>query len=114
MTRAGNEASPGVELRFPSGRRELSALWGKAPRSRAACVLAHGAVNDMRNRFLDGVVQGLTGREVSAMRFNFPFTEEGRRAPDRPPVLIEAWKAALQEAERRARALPLIAAGKSL
>ena len=33
----------------------------------------------MRNRFIDGVVQGLTSRGVSAMRFNFPFTEEGRR-----------------------------------
>ena len=114
MTKAGKEASPGVELRFPAGRRELSALWSEAPRARAACVLAHGAGNDMRNRFLDGVVQGLTGSRVSAMRFNFPFTEEGRRAPDRAPVLIEAWRGALQEAERRAGGLPLVAGGKSL
>jgi len=107
-------ASPEVELRFPAGRRELSALWRDSNQARAVCVLAHGAGNDMRNRFIDGVVQGLTSRGVSAMRFNFPFTEEGRRAPDRAPALIEAWRGALQEAERRARGLPLVAGGKSL
>ena len=103
-----------VEFGFPAGRRELSALWSDAPRARAACVVAHGAGNDMRNRFLDGVVLGLTGHRVSAMRFNFPFTEEGRRGPDRAPVLIEAWRAALAETERRAGGLPLVASGKSL
>jgi len=68
----------------------------------------------MRNQFLDGVVRGLTSRRVSAMRFNFPYTEEGRRGPDRAPVLIEAWRAALAEAERRAGGLALVASGKSL
>ena len=103
-----------VEFRFPAGRRELSALWRDAPQARAVCVVGHGAGNDMRNRFLDGVVQGLIGHRVSVMRFNFPFTEEGRRGPDRAPVLIEAWRSALAEAERRAGGLALVASGKSL
>ncbi len=103
-----------VGFRFPAGRRELSALWRDAPRARAVCLVAHGAGNDMRNQFLDGVVRGLTSRRVSAMRFNFPYTEEGRRGPDRAPVLIEAWRAALAEAERRAGGLALVASGKSL
>jgi hypothetical protein len=68
----------------------------------------------MRNRLLEGAVQGLAEGGVSAMRFNFPFTEEGRRAPDRGPVLMEAWRAALEEAGRRAAGLPLVAGGKSL
>ena len=107
---AGSE----LELRFAAGKRHLSGLWRDAVGARAVCVVAHGAGSDMRNNLLDGITLGLSGNEVSAMRFNFPFTQEGRRGPDRPPVLIEAWRAALQEAERRANGLPLLASGKSL
>jgi predicted alpha/beta-hydrolase family hydrolase len=48
------------------------------------------------------------------MRFNFPYVEEGRRSPDRPPVLMQAWRAALEEGQRRSGGLPLAAGGKSL
>jgi predicted alpha/beta-hydrolase family hydrolase len=48
------------------------------------------------------------------MRFNFPFTQDGRRSPDRAPVLAEAWRAALAEAGAQAGGLPLLASGKSL
>jgi predicted alpha/beta-hydrolase family hydrolase len=68
----------------------------------------------MRNTFLDGVVAGLADGAISSMRFNFPFTEQGRRSPDRAPVLIEAWQAALAEAGSHARGLPLAAGGKSM
>ena len=99
---------------FRAGERTLSALVEEAERPMAWAVLAHGAGNDMRAPFLGGVAEGLAAGGVSCMRFNFPFTEEGRRAPDRAPALIEAWRGALQEAERRARGLPLVAGGKSL
>jgi predicted alpha/beta-hydrolase family hydrolase len=102
------------ELAFTGPRGSLSALWRDADDPIAVAVLAHGAGSDMRNQFLDGVVQGLAGGHVSAMRFNFPFTEEGRKSPDRAPVLIEAWGAALAEAGRHADGLPLAAGGKSL
>src|ERR671935_1406798 len=102
------------ELSFVSGRWTLSALGRQAEGAVAGAVVAHGAGNDMRNRFLDGVVEGLAAGRVSSMRFNFPFTEEGRRSPDRPPVLIDAWRAALAEAGREAGDLPLAASGKSM
>jgi predicted alpha/beta-hydrolase family hydrolase len=102
------------ELRFTAGRRRLSALWADAAEARAVCVVAHGAGNDMRNRLLEGASQGLSSERMAVMRFNFPFTEDGRRGPDRPPVLLEAWRGALEEAGRRADGLPLVAAGKSL
>lgn len=102
------------ELSFEGPRGGLSALWLAPKDPVAAGVIAHGAGNDMRNAFLDGVADGLASNDVSAMRFNFPFTEQGRRSPDRAPVLIEAWRAALTEAGSQAAGLPLVAGGKSL
>src|SRR5205823_811727 len=72
---------------FQAGDRTLSALVDEAEHPIAWVVLAHGAGNDMRAPFLAGAAEGLTAGGVSCMRFNFPFTESGRRAPDRPPVL---------------------------
>ena len=40
--------------------------------------------------------------------------QPGRRAPDRPPVLLAAWRAALDEAAHRGDGLPLVASGKSM
>jgi uncharacterized protein len=102
------------ELTFEGPRGTLSGLWRDAPNATAVLVVAHGAGNDMRNRFLDGVVEGVAAGGVSSMRFNFPFTEQGRRSPDRAPVLVEAWRAALAEAASHAGGLPLAAGGKSM
>ena len=102
------------ELTFEGPRGILSGLWRDAPNASAVLVVAHGAGNDMRNRFQDGVSEGLAAGGVSSMRFNFPFTEQGRKSPDRAPVLIEAWRAALAEAASHAGGLPLAAGGKSM
>jgi uncharacterized protein len=102
------------ELTFEGPRGPLSALWRDAPGAAAVLLVAHGAGNDMRNRSLAGVADGLAAGGVSSMRFNFPFTEEGRRSPDRAPVLIESCRAALAEAGSHAGGLPLAAGGKSM
>ncbi len=101
-------------LVFRSGSRTLSASWLSARSAVAAAVLAHGAGAGMSHPFMAGVADGLTAQGVSCLRFNFPYIEEGRRSPDRPPVLLESWRAALGETARLAGELPLVAGGKSL
>src|SRR5262245_44328313 len=101
-----------ADLRFQRAGRTVSGLWRAPADPVAVGIVGHGAGNDMRNRFLEGAAAGLTGGGVACMRFNFPFTEEGRRSPDRPPVLIDTWRAALEEARSRAGGLPLAAGGK--
>jgi predicted alpha/beta-hydrolase family hydrolase len=92
----------------------LSALWDGASDPVAVAVVAHGAMNDMRHPFFVGVAEGLAAGGVSALRFNFPYTDAGRRYPDRPPVLFDAFQAALDEATKRAGGLPVVAGGKSM
>jgi predicted alpha/beta-hydrolase family hydrolase len=99
---------------FQAGDRTLSALWNPAEKAGAVAILAHGAGAGMEHPFMDGAAQGLIEGGVSVMRFNFPYVEEGRRSPDRPPALLQTWRGALEEAQRRSKGLPLVAGGKSL
>jgi uncharacterized protein len=101
-------------LSFSAGDRTLSGLWTPATKPRAVAVVAHGAGAGMEHPFMTGAAEGLVDGGVSAFRFNFPYVEEGRRAPDRAPVLMDAWRAALEEARRQGRGRPLVASGKSL
>lgn len=104
----------GKEIVVPAAGSTLSSLWSEAPNARAVVVVAHGANNDMRHPFLEGVAHGLVGERISVLRFNFPYRNAGRGYPDRPPVLTKAWRHALEEARLRAGGLPVVASGKSL
>ena len=99
---------------FRAGERTLSGLWTPATKPRAVAVVAHGAGAGMDHPFMASAAEGLVDGGVSVLRFNFPYVEEGRRSPDRAPVLMGAWRAALEEARRRGRGRPLVASGKSL
>jgi uncharacterized protein len=68
----------------------------------------------MEHPFMAGAAKGLTDGGVTVIRFNFPYVEEGRRSPDRPPILLQAWTGAMEEAKHRSEGLPLAAGGKSL
>ena len=56
---------------------------------------------------------GLAERRVATMRFQFPFTENGSRRPDSPPLAHATVRAAVAEAARRLPGVPLIKGGKS-
>lgn len=100
---------------LPQGET-VSALLDEAAEPVALCVLAHGAGAPMGHPLLGGIARGLTAAGVSCLRFNFPYMEGRTRRgyPDRPPVLMAAWRAALDDAGRIAPGLPLAASGKSL
>jgi predicted alpha/beta-hydrolase family hydrolase len=79
-------------------------------------VLAHGAGAPMDSPFLNRFAEGLAARGLRVARFEFPYMQarrkEGRRtAPDRPPVLREAWLSAIDRLGGGSR---LVIGGKSL
>lgn len=85
-------------------------------RSGIALVLAHGAGGDMNAPLLVGVATGLAERGHAVLRFNFPYKEQGKKAPDPAPKLEAPFRAAV-EAMRAAMGpalLRLVVGGKSL
>ena len=85
---------------------------GRAP----GIILAHGAGNDLENPLLAFLAEGLAQNGVLALRFNFPYKEAGRGAPDKPEVLESTWGAVYSFLSNHPRYRPgsIVAAGKSL
>ncbi|GAA4366655.1 alpha/beta family hydrolase [Paeniglutamicibacter cryotolerans] len=79
----------------------------------ATVVIAHGAGAGMGHPFIGGFAEALNSSGVATLRFNFPYIDAGKKFPDRPPVAIAAWRAALAAATERAGGAPVWAAGKS-
>jgi predicted alpha/beta-hydrolase family hydrolase len=79
-------------------------------------ILAHGAGNDMTHPLLVAVHEGLARQGYLSVRFNFPYTERGRRAPDPGPVLEACYQSVIAAVRADAALRPphLIIGGKSL
>jgi hypothetical protein len=65
----------------------------------------------MRNPVLEGFAAGLAEEKVGCLRFNFAYSEAGRRGPDREPALRQVWSAVFAKAAEDGDAW---ASGKSL
>lgn len=56
-------------------------------------IYAPGAGSNVHDPFGAYVCDALAALGVTAIRFQFPYMEARRRAPDRPPVLLATWRA---------------------
>ena len=95
-------------------RGPVSGLLRSPPHPRALYVFGHGAGAGMRHAFMESVSARLADLGVATLRYQFPYMEEGRRGPDRKPVLIACVRAAVREAVSRCPGVPLVAGGKSM
>jgi predicted alpha/beta-hydrolase family hydrolase len=62
------------------------------------------------------VADALADAGIPSLRFNYPYRDAGRRAPDRAAVLLEATRAAVDELVRRTRrsSEELVVGGRSM
>lgn len=77
---------------------------------------AHGAGAGMETPFMARVARGLAERGIRVARFEFPYmaarrTGKGRGAPDRQPVLLDAFRNVVAELGGGAR---VVVGGKSM
>lgn len=79
-------------------------------------IIAHGAANDMNNRLIVAMADGLASSGYVTLRFNFPYKEKGKKSPDTEPTLIRTWQGVYTHLMNNER-FPVdrvVAAGKSM
>jgi len=86
----------------------------KAAKPAAALVLAHGAGAGQKSAWMIKAASAIAAQGIHCATFDFPYIAAGRKAPDRAPVLEDAWRAALAEARAVFAKLPLFIGGKSM
>lgn len=81
-----------------------------------AVLLAHGAGADMHAAALTTVADALAAVKIPSLRFQYPYRGAGKKAPDRPPVLVAATRSAAAELARRAELPPerVVLGGRSM
>ncbi len=93
---------------------EVSGLLQRPDDARALYVLAHGAGAGMTHAFMTAIADRLAARGIATFRFQFPYTEAGRKRPDHRKTLVPTIRAAVARAQDLAPDLPVIAGGKSM
>src|SRR5512142_744789 len=106
-------------LSIPAGEGEHTSAILTLPKGetkRTGIIVAHGAGNDMRTPLLEAFADGIAREGYPVLRFNFLYTDRGRKAPDRYETLVQTWAAAAGFfSKRMGKGMDSwIAAGKSM
>lgn len=93
---------------------EVSALLLKPRNAKCLLMLGHGAGAGMKSGFMENLARSLADHGIASFRYNFPYIEQGKKAPNPQPILKKTIISAVEEAKKHAGSLPLLAGGKSL
>lgn len=102
------------ELRVPLDRGSVSSILTMPGEPKAILVLGHGAGGTMHTPLVASTAHRLCAWDIATLRYNFPFSEAGRRRPDFRRALERAAVAACELAVATLPGLPLLVGGKSL
>jgi predicted alpha/beta-hydrolase family hydrolase len=107
-----------IEIRSGDGESVSALVYAAKANKRAGItmLLAHGAGANQMSEFMVGFAEGLSARGIDAVTFNFLYTEQGRRAPDRNDKLEACYRAAISaiQKDKTLGSTPLVIGGKSL
>ncbi|MGH2730038.1 MAG: alpha/beta hydrolase family protein [Actinomycetota bacterium] len=90
----------------------ISLTFDGPPTPDVLVVLAHGAGGDMRGEFMEFFASELSDEQIGVCRFNFAYSEQGRKSPDRQDVLKDTYRAVVDHVRTPNRKLVL--GGKSM
>lgn len=85
----------------------------EAENPEAVVVLAHGAGAGMNHPFMLNLAAELASKNISSVRFQFPYMEQGKKRPDTPKVAQETILKVIFETQNKYPSLPVYAGGKS-
>jgi uncharacterized protein len=67
----------------------------------------------MTHPFMADIAEGLAGRGIATLRYQFPYMEQGSKRPDAPKLAQATVRAAVAKAFHLVPKLALVAGGKS-
>jgi predicted alpha/beta-hydrolase family hydrolase len=82
--------------------------------ARALFVFAHGAGAGQHHPFMAGVSRAIAVHGIDVVTFDFPYKRLQKAAPDRPPVLEQSFREAVEAARGWSSAPALFIGGKSM
>lgn len=94
----------------------VSSELNESENAKAMVIFAHGAGADMSSDYLETLVGLMNAKQLSVLRFNFPYMDKRkldgkRRPPDRMPALVTCYQSVLAAIDTD---LPVFIAGKSM
>ena len=104
------------ELRIPleAGATTALAYRAAAPRLGSALILGHGAGAGQRSAFMVDFAAAIAALGVDVFTFNFLYTEQNRRIPDRGPVLESCYRSVIAAIHAEVGSATLFIGGKSM
>jgi hypothetical protein len=106
-----------LTVRLDAGSAVTALVYtGDGPRADAAFVLAHGAGAGQHSAFITSFAAALAALGVDVITFNFLYTEQRRRLPDRRPALEACYVAVIEAARQEVESArgALFIGGKSM
>jgi predicted alpha/beta-hydrolase family hydrolase len=80
----------------------------------ATVILAHGAGGTMDTASIVSLQSRLASGGMTAVRFNFLYSEWGKKSPDRQPVLVACWRSVADWVKKELAPGHLVFAGRSM
>jgi predicted alpha/beta-hydrolase family hydrolase len=103
-----------IEIDTGRARERVSAEFLDTANCTTVLVFAHGAGAGMQHEFMTKMSHALIDEGIATLRFQFPYMEKGRRAPDRQNVLTFSVAGAAKAAAELCAGRPLFVGGKSM
>jgi predicted alpha/beta-hydrolase family hydrolase len=99
-------------VKWGVGEKVTARLAVPAGESATGVLLAHGAGAGQDHHFMTTLRDALAAEGLTVMTFNYAYAEAGKRAPDRPPKLLEVHRSAADRLATYCESVVL--AGKSM
>jgi len=74
----------------------VTSIWLIPEQYDSVLLIAPGAGKDMHSEFISHLHEGIAEHNIMTVKFNFPYLEQGRTAPNTPTVLEDTWIAIIE------------------